>query len=989
MASTSLEEKIEKIRLQNEKIRQRYEEVEADKKNAAKSNALVQLVPSDDWPERKEPPEFSAPPKNIQRIINRDHEDRPQRSSGIQERLSKREHKYNQGEGPPPDPKYNFLADSERESRSTNVRGVIDDNDRSQNRNPRNPGRRRGGGRDGDFGGQRMGGPGGDFVGNKNAFFRDNRGPNAFCSRDGSVPEYEAWRAERNRIDEARINRQKTAEGNWRREWDCNKVNVEKEAPRREPNKRDSGNHERRNNFSEDNHTNRSYGTSRTYHGTQRSHAPQENRRSSDQFYDKKQRDGRILGPSIDGRSVIATDQSIKVTVNPNNQSKGSVMSVKVNSPNIVGSGRVGPRQKSRISYSSQSDVEVTSQGMDNLTSHASFAERSIEDVSQKPSSKSPFPQRKKRGDPKSSNSQKNEGGLSELADKTESAKSSHPQPKDQRKPRVQRKIQIVTEGRVKSCGTSDNALPFEYCSDKLSGQNLDSDENCAKQLGNVSKPVIEEIYAIQQIDRSSDNLQADDNLIQEKFGNELEKVSSSNLPKEVPSSGHDKKLEGSDREISSEGQELSAPKDSTTDFENNTDHIGNDGQVHHGSSEKVEKSGTVNESGFSHDAGTGNDELLSASLSNHQSNNQSVQDISDSSPSTDIVPPPGKLGISSTQKPSHLEEVSKNTDEIPPDTAVQDSVEECSKDSNVDNHDGVKDILYKTSEIVSEGTSECQVSLEESVFCDSVSEKLVDRSVESVKEIEQSYQGSNENIEIPVKVSTSAEDSGFVTDDKDNTSSDQTNFTPSQTDSNLTLGSEPVSVAPLETESSTDKSSDETENISEQNIEKLESSNTSFANDSGFIDISTVDEHIEDIKKSDSKGAGCTTALSQDDKPKSDIRSALAELGADEAGKDRMVTDVPANSSLNTQEIVEVSSCDIEKSSETRDSINEAPSDRENIELKVNTANDVISGPDKSGVQSDATLKTLVDSNFDSHTTPGITDEKLKQPLNATTELL
>lgn len=38
------------------------------------------------------------------------------------------------------------------------------------------------------------------------------------------APEYEAWRAERNRIDEARINRQKTAEGNWRREWDNNKV---------------------------------------------------------------------------------------------------------------------------------------------------------------------------------------------------------------------------------------------------------------------------------------------------------------------------------------------------------------------------------------------------------------------------------------------------------------------------------------------------------------------------------------------------------------------------------------------------------------------------------------------------------------------------------------------------------------------------------------------------------------------------------------------
>lgn len=42
--------------------------------------------------------------------------------------------------------------------------------------------------------------------------------------RDEHQPEYEAWRAERNRIDEDRISRQRTAEGNWRREWDNDKV---------------------------------------------------------------------------------------------------------------------------------------------------------------------------------------------------------------------------------------------------------------------------------------------------------------------------------------------------------------------------------------------------------------------------------------------------------------------------------------------------------------------------------------------------------------------------------------------------------------------------------------------------------------------------------------------------------------------------------------------------------------------------------------------
>lgn len=41
---------------------------------------------------------------------------------------------------------------------------------------------------------------------------------------DGPQPEYEAWRAERNRIDSDRISRQKTAEGHWRREWDNEKI---------------------------------------------------------------------------------------------------------------------------------------------------------------------------------------------------------------------------------------------------------------------------------------------------------------------------------------------------------------------------------------------------------------------------------------------------------------------------------------------------------------------------------------------------------------------------------------------------------------------------------------------------------------------------------------------------------------------------------------------------------------------------------------------
>lgn len=56
------------------------------------------------------------------------------------------------------------------------------------------------------------------------SFLKQDYRVNRSHRRDEHQPEYEAWRAERNRIDEDRISRQRTAEGNWRREWDNDKV---------------------------------------------------------------------------------------------------------------------------------------------------------------------------------------------------------------------------------------------------------------------------------------------------------------------------------------------------------------------------------------------------------------------------------------------------------------------------------------------------------------------------------------------------------------------------------------------------------------------------------------------------------------------------------------------------------------------------------------------------------------------------------------------
>lgn len=340
MATSALEEKINKIRQQNEEIRRRHEEVEEDKKNAAKLNALVQMVPSTDWPERKEPPEFSNPPRtNVKSKSTKEHHEHPQQHHSASGE-GRKVHTFAQGQGPPPDPKYNFLADSERE----------EGNMESSKDNPANKGqkhskgifRRKPGGKDGL----------------QKQDYKMNRGHR----KDEHQPEYEAWRAERNRIDEDRISRQRTAEGNWRREWDNDKAHIVNEMARSEAKlgdyvKKDHKDFDRRHHMNGNDYASHNRSGYRSYRGNSKHfHNNYENR--SNNAYHQEGHVKNPLSSSSEERTVVATDKNIKVTLN---QGKGPVMSVKVNSPSIAGTGRVGPRQRSRVTYSSHSDVEMVS----------------------------------------------------------------------------------------------------------------------------------------------------------------------------------------------------------------------------------------------------------------------------------------------------------------------------------------------------------------------------------------------------------------------------------------------------------------------------------------------------------------------------------------------------------------------------------------------------------------------------------------------------
>ncbi|XP_031848002.1 uncharacterized protein LOC116433720 isoform X2 [Nomia melanderi] len=389
MAANALEAKINKIRQQNEEIRRRHQEVEEDKKNAAKLNALVQMVPSSDWPERKEPPEFSNPPKAKQKSAKEKHEYTLQSHATGNE--GKKIHSFAQGEGPPPDPKYNFLADSEREEPSTEYAKESSGN-RFHNKVIRGSFKKK-------------------FGGRENHIQKDNK-VHKGNYRDESQPGYDAWRAERNRIDEDRISRQRTAEGNWRREWDNDKMHIIDDVTKKTRStlgdftKKDHKDSDRR--YSNNNeYVTHSKGGNRLYRGSSKNFYGNYDNRSHN-AYDQHRNNAAIpiktsLSPTSEERTVVATDKSIKVTVNQGNTTKRSVMSVKVNSPSIAGTGRVGPRQRTRVTYS-HSDVEPSMPESESFRRQKSFEDKSkgpYFNNQKSPNVKRSHSQKKKEGDAK------------------------------------------------------------------------------------------------------------------------------------------------------------------------------------------------------------------------------------------------------------------------------------------------------------------------------------------------------------------------------------------------------------------------------------------------------------------------------------------------------------------------------------------------------------------------------------------------------------
>lgn len=346
-----LEERIEKIRKNNERIQRRYLEVEADKQNAAKSNALVQLSP----PPEDEEPRFSHPrlPKKSERDVHeQDHENEinysPRTSAREHNRFgpsaqpftSTKSHSFSQDDGPPPDPVYNFLADRQRDPRA-NSRGAPFQRGGRGNRG--SPAQYR----------ERMG-PSetrGKFSRGRG---RGSDGPHQHA--------YEMWKTERHQIDQERINRQKTAGGEWKREWDKEKVS--EDVDNDWPPSAGQG----RTPYRRDKHTLESY-LQREGHPVGVSH-PDTNRDGKGITRKKKPHDAApsfnthdtrvpAKSPKPERRIVKDLGTSLQVSVKNDHAAAPPVQRVKVSPKNIAGTGRVGPRQQARMSYSSQSEDET------------------------------------------------------------------------------------------------------------------------------------------------------------------------------------------------------------------------------------------------------------------------------------------------------------------------------------------------------------------------------------------------------------------------------------------------------------------------------------------------------------------------------------------------------------------------------------------------------------------------------------------------------
>lgn len=204
----TLEARIERIRELDEEIEKKYREAEADRLAALQANAMVKTTaPKDeDWPKAHKYDKLDF----TYDVQGEDGDESNKKTAGSV--LTRNFKKFPEGQGPPADPTYNFLADAERDGSAKSLTNSVDGDKNTDWRASCSGGNsnRRGNNNNNSFNKGRANG-----KNNKNAV-ASTKQPQSQQRNNAGDGEQPSRKIERERNEVERVNRQKSLEGNWR-----------------------------------------------------------------------------------------------------------------------------------------------------------------------------------------------------------------------------------------------------------------------------------------------------------------------------------------------------------------------------------------------------------------------------------------------------------------------------------------------------------------------------------------------------------------------------------------------------------------------------------------------------------------------------------------------------------------------------------------------------------------------------------------------------
>lgn len=210
-----LEARIARIKKRNEEIEKKHREAEADRLMAMKENAMVEIKPpkDEDWPREHKYDKIDFTYDLDEEALAELEEKKKEKNAFIQ-KIAKDYKVFAEGEGPPPDPAYSFLADVERDGEKAlpapvaNVGGKTNKNN-FERKNPNN----RSGRQIGNGGNITSANRGGGRGGGKVAY-------NGNLQRSLSTNEHDSRRPPEHIRHGAGPGHKPGGDAKWRRDWD-------------------------------------------------------------------------------------------------------------------------------------------------------------------------------------------------------------------------------------------------------------------------------------------------------------------------------------------------------------------------------------------------------------------------------------------------------------------------------------------------------------------------------------------------------------------------------------------------------------------------------------------------------------------------------------------------------------------------------------------------------------------------------------------------